>query len=57
MKIRVLRDWKSYTQWQPWFAWYPVLTKQGVLVWLEIVYRRWDGYNYYPRFEYKTKPQ
>ena len=56
MKIKVIRNWGSSTQWQPWFAWHPVLTKQGEWVWLETVYRRWDGSNYDPEFEYTTEP-
>jgi len=33
---------KNKEQWHSWWAWHPVRTKEGVLVWLEPVQRRWN---------------
>jgi hypothetical protein len=31
---------KDQWEWQPWFAWYPVRTIWGKIVWCKSVYRR-----------------
>ena len=32
----------SSDEWVPWFAWFPIITQDRALVWLETVMRRWN---------------
>ena len=48
-------QWNEHKNWEKWYAWYPVYTKEGYRVWREYVYRRWDGSGYDPEFEYSIK--
>ncbi len=45
MRIRVVPS--EHEEWHQWFAWHPVLALDsqfaGYWVWLERVWRRWDG--------------
>lgn len=41
-KSRERREEILYS-WAPWFAWYPVLLKDGRMVWLETVERKHNG--------------
>lgn len=29
-------------KWEPWFAWFPVYTLSGSLVWMTLIMRRWN---------------
>jgi hypothetical protein len=33
---------RNRLHWHLWFAWYPVWTDDGLIIWLEKVRRRWD---------------
>ncbi len=49
--MMLLRNRPVHDGWQTWFAWYPVMTSEG-LVWLEKVKWRWVGaYDPYPDYE------
>jgi len=37
MKLKIGKD--ELEVWKPWFAWYPIVTYDGHLVWLENVVR------------------
>lgn len=39
----------SIYEWHRWFAWYPVTTNEGDVVWLETVNRKVDDYSEHRR--------
>lgn len=43
----------DYGQWHKWFAWYPVLTQQGMWVWMETVLRRIEFRSYDNDYYYR----
>ncbi len=48
MKISETANYDYLFKWHRWFAWYPVRTDKGELVWLETVERRlpeWSRYD------------
>jgi hypothetical protein len=42
-------------EWEQWFAWRPVITSDGTLVWFENVYRKWYGSNYDAEYIYSLR--
>jgi hypothetical protein len=34
---------RDYKIWHRWFAWFPLKTQDGTWVWLETIWRRFDG--------------
>lgn len=38
--MRIKLKTQEKTKWHDWFAWYPIVTLSGYLVWLETVERR-----------------
>jgi hypothetical protein len=41
-----LSDGYDKQRYHRWFAWHPVVTKDGFVVWLAPVYRKWDSKKY-----------
>lgn len=62
-KLKAAPDTKK---WHDWFAWWPVVTKDGIYVWCETIERRSYkdpemiftpfGYTWIDRWEYRVKP-
>jgi hypothetical protein len=47
MKIKLrIKEKKDYRKWHLWFAWYPVKTEDGYIVWDEDVFKK-KYFNYF----------
>jgi hypothetical protein len=53
MKLKLYTVWSK--EWEQWFAWRPVVTADGTLVWLEHVHRKWNGCRYLPEYSYSLR--
>lgn len=41
--MRIQLTCRKNGEWHHWFAWHPVETESGQIVWLETILRRWDA--------------
>lgn len=55
MKISLVSKNKNKYKWRQWFAWYPVVTEEYELIWLEKLWVRAVRTNEYDFWEYSLR--